>query len=227
MTVGTPDENKAPQALIVDYARNPQTAYGFNVASMAFNNHFFFRGINSNPNVNSVPSADLRHKINENFTSIDSLKDTFLATADAMFGPGFVWLVQTNDTQKKPLKILTTYIAGSPLSGAHHRRQEVDLNTHNPSSYQNLNAVGAFGANAKQKQQPKKALGGVDVVPLLCVNTWEHAWLHDYGVGGKMAYLQAWWDKIDWEQVRQYADTTKSDQQPQSHGQGSRQFLYN
>lgn len=194
---------------------------------MAFNNHFFFRGINSSPDVLSVPSADLHKKINENFTSFDSLKETFLATAEAMFGPGFVWLVQTNDTQRKPLKILTTYLAGTPLSGAHYRRQEVDLNTHNTASYQNLNKAGAFGANAKLKQQPKRSLGGVDVVPLLCVNTWEHAWLPDYGVGGKAEYLQAWWDKIDWEQVRQYADTTSRDQEPKSQSQGPRRFLYN
>lgn len=177
-------------------------AYGFNIASMAYNNHFFFRGIHTNPNVTSTPSSDLVTKINNDFGSMDTLRETFLATADAMFGPGFVWLVQTN-SPRKPLQILTTYIAGSPLSGAHYRRQSHDLNTQNADSYEGLNAAGAFGAAAKQPKRDQKPLGGVDVVPLLCVNTWEHVWLHDYGVKGKMRFLESWWDRINWDVVQE------------------------
>jgi Fe-Mn family superoxide dismutase len=125
-----------------------------------------------------------------------------------MFGPGFVWLVQTNDAQVGNLRILPTYIAGSPLSAAHYRRQSHDLNTHNADTYQALNSVGTFGSAAKQNTQPKRPLGGVDVVPLLCVNTWEHVWLQDYGVRGKRKFLEAWWDKIDWNWVRQNATIT-------------------
>jgi Fe-Mn family superoxide dismutase len=172
---------------------------------MAFNNHFFFNGINSNPNVASKPSVDLMNQIRNDFSSLETLRETFLATAEAMFGPGFVWLVQTNDTQLGNLRILPTYLAGSPLSGAHYRRQSHDLSTHNADSYQALNAVGTFGSAAKQNNSPKKPLGGVDVVPLLCVNTWEHVWLHDYGVRGKRQYLEAWWNKIDWDVVGQNA----------------------
>lgn len=200
-------------------------AYLFNLASMAFNNHFFFRGINSNPAVTNTPSSDLVFEINKNFTSLDTLRETFLATADAMFGPGFVWLVQTNDSAAAPMRILTTYLAGSPLSGAHYRKQSHDMNTQNTESYQELNKVGAFGMAAKEEKKPKKALGGVDVVPLLCVNTWEHVWLHDYGVRGKREYLENWWNKIDWEQVRQYASIT-SRSQSQAMGEGHRRFVY-
>ncbi|KAF2255390.1 manganese and iron superoxide dismutase [Trematosphaeria pertusa] len=177
-------------------------AYLFNLASMAFNNHFFFKGINSDPNVTSSPSSDLVAEINRHFTSLSTLRATFLATAEAMFGPGFVWLVQLDDTNARPFRILTTYLAGSPLSAAHYRQQSQDLNTHNPDSYPAVNPVGAFGAAAKQPPKPAKPLGGIDVIPLLCVNTWEHAWLHDYGVGGKRRYLAAWWDKINWDLVR-------------------------
>jgi Fe-Mn family superoxide dismutase len=172
---------------------------------MAFNNHFFFNGINSNPNVDSKPSVDLANQIRNDFSSLETLRETFLATAEAMFGPGFVWLVQTNDTQFGNLRILPTYIAGSPLSGAHYRRQSHDLSTHNADSYQSLNAVGTFGSAAKQNNAPKKPLGGVDVVPLLCVNTWEHVWLRDYGIRGKRQFLEAWWNKIDWDVVGQNA----------------------
>ncbi|KAF1971394.1 Fe superoxide dismutase-like protein [Bimuria novae-zelandiae CBS 107.79] len=218
MTSGSKYENMDPKSVVVDIARDPTTAYMFNVASMAFNNHFFFRGINTNPNVQSTPSAALQPLINRNFSSLDSLRETFLLTADAMFGPGFVWLVQTDDASAAAgsLRILSTYIAGSPLSGAHYRRQAVDMNTENTDSY-----AGAFGASSRARDnKAKKPLGGVDVTPLLCVNTWEHVWLHDYGIGGKMKYLERWWDKIDWAQAEQFV----SKPAPRSMSQGIHKF---
>lgn len=205
-TAGTQFENQEAKALVVDFARDPMKAYAFNIASMAFNNHFFFRGINANPDVQSRPSTDLTKQINRDFSSMETLRETFLATAESMFGPGFVWLVQTNDTSFGSLRILPTYLAGSPLSGAHHRRQSHDLNTHNVDSYQGMNKVGSFGAASQQQDsRAKKPLGGIDVVPLLCVNTWEHVWLQDYGVRGKRAFLEKWWDRIDWDFVGQNA----------------------
>jgi Fe-Mn family superoxide dismutase len=219
---GTKDENQDPKSLILSYARDPMWAYGFNHASMAFNNHFFFKGLASDPNATSTPPTELLPKINNSFSSLETLKETFLATADAMFGPGFVWLVQKNDTADRKLMIMTTYLAGSPLPGAHHRRQQHDLNNHNADSYRGLNAAGSFGAASKVDQTPTKALGGVDVVPLLCVNTWEHVWLHDYGVRGKAAYLEAWWNKINWNQVR---DLASLEDQSRPAG-GMRRFAY-
>lgn len=209
-------EGQETKSLVIEFARDPTRAYAFNCASMAFNNHFFFRGLNTNPDVQSTPPTDLAVQIKRDFSSMDTLRETFIATADAMFGPGFVWLVQTDPTSFGGLRILPTYIAGSPLSGAHYRRQSHDLNTHNADSYQVANKAGSFGKHAGKTPGPKKPLGGIDVVPLLCVNTWEHAWLTDYGVKGKSAYLRAWWDKIDWDMVRQSA----------SMGTGEKQFHF-
>ena len=159
---GTQFENQEAKALVVDFARDPMKAYAFNIASMAFNNHFFFRGINANPDVQSRPSTDLTKQINRDFSSMETLRETFLATAESMFGPGFVWLVQTNDTSFGSLRILPTYLAGSPLSGAHHRRQSHDLNTHNVDSYQGMNKVGSFGAASQQQRQSKAGRRGAD-----------------------------------------------------------------
>jgi Fe-Mn family superoxide dismutase len=200
-------------------------AYLFNLASMAYNNHFFFKGINGDTNTSSAPATDLVHEINNHFTSLETFRETFLATADAMFGPGFVWLVQKNGSVDSKLAILTTYLAGSPLAGAHWRQQSHDLNTHNADSYQGLNSVGAFGVAARtgNEAKPKKPLGGVDVVPLLCVNTWEHVWLQDYGIRGKSDYLDAWWDRINWNEVRNNG-VFQAKNQPLS--EGPRQFQY-
>ncbi|KAH7132107.1 Fe superoxide dismutase-like protein [Dendryphion nanum] len=203
LTAGKPEENLNVQDLLIRWARDPMHAWNFNVASMAYNNHFFFCGLATNPDVESTPTSDLTAKINDDFSSLHSLREEFLNTADAMFGPGFVWLVQLNKIEGRPLRILPTYIAGSPLSGAHYRRQSHDLNTHNPDSYKGLNPVGTFGQAAQiQDNTPKPPLGGVDITPLLCLNTWEHVWLHDYGIRGKSEYFQAWWDKINWDFVQ-------------------------
>jgi Fe-Mn family superoxide dismutase len=204
LTAGKPYQNQEVKNLVIEFARDPQRAYEFNLASMAFNNHFFFSGINTQPEP-SRPSAELQVRLIEHFSSMETLREEFLTTAEAMFGPGFVWLVQTN-TQKASFRILPTYLAGSPLSGAHYRRQPVDQNTqHEPT-----NTAGSFGPNSSaQKGKPKRPLGGVDVTPLLCVNTWEHVWLQDYvpkhGFAGKRLYLEAWWDKINWSVAEQIA----------------------
>ena len=220
-TQGSKYANQDVKSLAIECARDPTQAYLFNLASMAFNNHFFFRGINTNPEVVSTPPSDLAVMIKRDFGSMDTLRSTFLATAEAMFGPGFVWLVQLNENAaSNPLRILPTYIAGSPLSGAHYRRQSHDLNTHNADSHEQLKQVGSFGNHKGAAKGPKKPLGGTDVVPLLCVNTWEHAWLGDYGVNGKRDYLEAWWKKIDWDTVRQNATISST------QGEASNKFQY-
>jgi len=48
--------------------------------------------------------------------------------------------------------------------------------------------------------------GGQDVEVLLGVNTWEHVWLRDYGVGGKGEYLERWWETVDWGVVEARKD---------------------
>ena len=141
-------------------------------------------------------------------SSLSTLRETFIATAAAMFGPGFTWLIKHNTTGK--LSILNTYLAGSPFPGAHHRGQHVDAASTPGSSlpgalpaWQISGAryagqpgltAGAMGAWSKKQLAP----GGVELDVLMCVNTWEHCWLMDWGIGGKRGYLEAWWDSIDW-----------------------------
>ena len=44
-----------------------------------------------------------------------------------------------------------------------------------------------------------------DLTPVLCLNTWEHVWLRDYGVGGKREYVENWWRAVDWDVVASLA----------------------
>ena len=133
-----------------------------------------------------------------------------------MFGPGFTWLIKRNTDQQ--LSILNTYLAGSPFPGAHHRRQPIDVATTprnlvpgsqkawqtalaQPKGIGNMHA-GQMGAFAEHGQQ---APGGVNLDVLMCVSTWQHCWLMDWGIAGKRGYLEAWWDSVDWGVVERNA----------------------
>jgi len=174
---------------------------------MAHNNHFFFKNLTPNPT--AMPS-DLRRDLERSFSSIETLRREFVATASAMFGPGFVWLVQTAPNE---FSILPTYLAGSPYPAAHWRRQEMDMNTTG-----NQGSAATWLKNTQVRGMPQKKdelpPGGVKVTPLLCLNTWEHVWLRDYGVGvggqgGKKAFAEAWWEAVDWEAVANSSRLTK------------------
>jgi Fe-Mn family superoxide dismutase len=171
--------------------------------------------------------SELEREIAASFSSVDSFKATFLATANAMFGPGFVWLVRLTSPPdhsaipKTTLSILTTYIAGSPYPGAHFRQQPSDLATADNMVEKGLSAqayalasqarpgstmanplVGAAGAFGRYaKASTTTGPGGQDLEVLMCVNTWEHVYLRDWGFHEKEQYLAAWWDAVDWNMV--------------------------
>lgn len=123
-----------------------------------------------------------------------------------MFGPGFVWLVQNNNVLvPQKYAILVTYQAGSPYPGAVHRRQEKDM-ANTPNNLRRYQSAGSWASDEKnvgfaRSANKDGAPGGQDLTPLMCVSTWEHAYLHDYGVDGKRKYLERWWDSIDWNKV--------------------------
>ena len=147
-------------------------------------------------------------QMREDFSSVESLRTEFISTANAMFGPGFVWLVST---ERCELRVLATYIAGSPYAGAHFRMQPVDMATQNASATGAMrgvnwaqqqevnNSLGAFGRHSRRDKVVSP--GGLELTPLLCVNTWEHVWLRDYGIAGKKVFLENWWDRINWDVV--------------------------
>jgi len=168
----------------------------------------------------------LGEKFVEDFSSLENLRDSMLAAAYSMFGPGFVWLVRTKlsvgaggfNADARQFKILTTYLAGSPLAGAHNRRQPLDMNTQNvgtaeaAGSLRGLsedafrrqtevqNSVGTMGSHARSMGMPT-SFGGVEIEPCLCVNTWEHAYMFDFTINGKMEFLNRWWNLVNWRQV--------------------------
>lgn len=61
--------------------------------------------------------------------------------------------------------------------------------------------AGSFGQTSLFGRKEKIAYGGADLDVLLGVNTWQHVWLRDWGIGGKKQFLEEWWEAIDWDVV--------------------------
>lgn len=130
-----------------------------------------------------------------------TLKSTFLANASTMFGGGFVWLVATEEKHtgnKRPvMRILRTYNAGSPYAGNHWRRQDSDMSEvplHPGVSRSTGRTASDIARYIERDAQPK-------VHPVLCVSVWEHSYIVDWQIGGKDQFLEAWWNRIDWDKV--------------------------
>jgi Fe-Mn family superoxide dismutase len=210
LLAGEPDEKSDNKALLLKYARDPQMASVFNHASMAFNNHFFFQALSPEPTPLDRYNL-LENSLKKTFGSIDTLRTTFLDTAAAMFAPGFVWLVWCKDVEgsgsRGAWRILATYAAGTPFPEAGYRQQGIDANTSSAASYEKYqanNPVAAFGAHSRHGQNISKIPpGGTSVAPVLCVSTWEHSYIYDFGLNGKRRYLNDWWNAIDWYRVEQ------------------------
>ncbi|KZL66954.1 superoxide dismutase [Colletotrichum tofieldiae] len=198
---GTDLEQRDVKQILLASAQDPSQAPIFNHASMAHNTHFFFKHITPDPK--PMPES-LAAELSHSFSSIETLRREMILTASAMFGPGFVWLVKAGH---QDYRVLTTYLAGSPYPGAHWRLQGTDMNTVGLGGSANH----FFQRNAAAQRPGQKPPGALEAVPLLCLNTWEHTWLRDYGlgvggVGGKKAFAEAWWEVIDWEAVKNTAD---------------------
>lgn len=163
-------------------AYNASHSYIYNHAAQAFNNHFFFLGLKNTKQEQVKMPQNLITYLIQSFGDLHSFKEHFICTAMAMFGSGWVWLVE--DLAEQQLKIFPTFNAGQPY---HERR----------SLAQGLSMGGPPVDQITVKESCSETL----LVPLLTVNCWEYAWMHDYGVFGKETYLRRWFDCIDWNVV--------------------------
>ncbi|KAH9826140.1 Iron/manganese superoxide dismutase [Teratosphaeria destructans] len=214
LLAGEPYADASTKALTLQFAKDPMSASVFNYASAAHNNHFFFQAFSVAPReLDQYPA--LEDSFKKVFGSIENLKLTLLNNAAGMFGPGYTWLIwarhldnPVTGQRKGTWRILNTYVAGTPYPEAGYRRQGLDMNTNNASSYADyvnqepVNTVAAFGRHSQAaREHANLPPGGTTIVPVLCVSTWEHAYLRDYGPTGKRRYLSEWWKAIDWSVV--------------------------
>ncbi|EDV18512.1 hypothetical protein TRIADDRAFT_35056, partial [Trichoplax adhaerens] len=95
----------------------------FNNAAQVWNHEFYWDSIrkktiiddlNQNESLEAKPTLyDLFNKINECFGSFEEFCKKFVEAGVALFGSGWIWLVQDPDTKK--LEIMQTYNADSPM----------------------------------------------------------------------------------------------------------------
>lgn len=82
----------------------------FNNAAQVWNHTFYFAGLKSgNDHVLKGPFATV---INQSFGSVKFFKETFIKSADSLFGSGLVWLVRN---PKGLMEIMNERNAGNPL----------------------------------------------------------------------------------------------------------------
>ncbi|CTP83828.1 superoxide dismutase [Xanthomonas graminis] len=84
----------------------------FQYAAEVWNHEFYWRGLR--PRGGGEPGGELAERIARNFGDFARFKAEFARMALAVFGSGWVWLVQRPDAT---LALLATVNAGSPLTG--------------------------------------------------------------------------------------------------------------
>lgn len=46
--------------------------------------------------------------------------------------------------------------------------------------------------------------------PILCLDEWEHAFVAQFGNGGRGKYIESWWNCVNWDEVaRRFSEATK------------------
>ncbi|KAG8981825.1 hypothetical protein FRB94_009213 [Tulasnella sp. JGI-2019a] len=97
----------------------------------------------------------------------------------------------------------------SPSSGTQMRqRTGLDSNNNNKTLKPSVREISDYSASvafrntarALTKSYDGPAPGGM-LSPLLTCSIHEHCWLRDHGIWGKEAYLQNFWDVVDWRKV--------------------------
>ena len=101
----TPYESVSLTEIIQNSARTPGQEKIFNNAAQIYNHKFFFDGMCANCNTQIPP------EIIEQFGSEQNFKDKFKASATALFGSGYTWLVRDGDK----IKIINTQNADTPI----------------------------------------------------------------------------------------------------------------
>lgn len=110
LIVGTPYADKSLVEIV-------QTSDGsiFNNAAQAWNHEFYFDQFAAEPQ--PMPTGRLLDAINRSFGSFEAMKAEVGKAAAALFGSGWVWLVE--DSTGK-LTILSTRNAGTPIRHGMH-----------------------------------------------------------------------------------------------------------
>ena len=206
LAADTDYEHMSLVKVIAQTARNAALAPVYNYAALAFSNHFFFDGLRTDTSSSAASSGGqsvivpqtLQRQIDADFGGMDELRDHVRATAKAMVGSGWVWLVC--DGQGR-LRVLATYNSGTPFDmNRLHRTDGNSADTPDAAGRSDANDTALY----KAVDRP------FSLSPIACLSLWEHSYLHDYGVAGKAQYVDSWFEALDWDRV--YGRMMEADQ---------------
>lgn len=162
---------------------------------------------NNNSHTVSSPEqqqrAAFRAAINDSFDSDIAFSELLVSRADAMFGNGYVWLVQAipygnanngglrsigNSASNNGggLFLVNTYNSATPFA-----KQPLEPSSEDSHQNMRVNSLSAQGKVADLGKPPT-------LRPLLNVHGWQHVYLTDYGISGKRKYLENLFNCIDW-----------------------------
>ena len=187
LTAETEHETRTPFGIMINTVKDQLQAATFNFASQAHNNHMFVQALRPEASNNTKPSLALRAAIDREFGSLDNLKARIFEMSENQFGNGWLFLVEGDN---KSLYLQFSYAAGSPYFIS--RSQVYDLNLPMDAQVeQELNDI-KLDLNENARLYP---------VPLIAINLWENAYITDFSVAGKSAYLEKVWNCLDWDVI--------------------------
>ena len=158
------------------------------------------------------PAAQGAHRLQEelasSFRSLVEFRTLLLGSAAAVGGDGYTWLLAR--------QYATPYGNAAEANATPLYDKLFVMNTYNAGSPFNFGSAGMLDkmrGEAPQGEMPpggelerarEQAVDGTTVyVPLLALDASPKAWLGDYGVFGKQAYLERVWESVDWRVVEQ------------------------
>lgn len=155
-------------------------------ASQAWNVDFWLQGLTSN---STEPMPALRQAIERDFGSWRVFRETFDASALSMVASGWTWLVRR---QNGKMAIINTYNGGSPIF----------QNMRNPLVKAKTSQDNSFSAmlGLKKAAEEEQTIEVGQIVPVLGLNMWEHAWICDYGLY-RDEYVNNFWKCVNWNRV--------------------------
>ncbi|CAI1521628.1 hypothetical protein SEUBUCD646_0J02920 [Saccharomyces eubayanus] len=213
-TAGQSLESYHPFHILLKTAGNPLQSNIFNLASSVHNNHLFMENIlpsitesdSDSPIGKTEPSRLFLSRIQDSFNGSDwdVVKEEMIHRSEnEVLGQGWLFLVENSE---KKLFILTCQNNGTPYYFP--RNQTFDLN-----SAISIDEFGTLKQMKEMIENSTKLNGKVQdwTMPLICVNLWDHAYLHDYGVGNRSEYVKNVLDNLNWSVVnnRLFSDMSK------------------
>ncbi|KAH3684282.1 hypothetical protein WICPIJ_004757 [Wickerhamomyces pijperi] len=164
----------------------------------------------SNSLINNQPTGALLKLIDSSFGSVEEFKTLLLQSAQAINGDGYTWVIAQLSAKSNAIKadlvitglnIVNTYNAGSPLNISSSQIANIERAVKAEKSKSEKKELTPSTVIMELDQIAQYSTMTSSIAPLVAVDASPKAYLKDYGVYGKAAYLENLWNSIDWDVV--------------------------